>query len=90
MNTKEKIKQSIMESITPLFREVMQDESLVISYELDANQVDEWDSLNHITLIVALEEKFSIQFTTDELVAMENVGSLIDCLEAKGCTGDAR
>ena len=76
--------QRIFAAITPIFREVLEDSTLELSRMFDAHQVEAWDSLNHITLVVELEGAFGIQFTTDELAAMANVGDLVDCLLAKG------
>lgn len=70
--------------ITPVFREVFEDGSLVLTPELNAQLVPNWDSLNHITLVVELEQVTGVQFTTDELATMANVGSLVECLARKG------
>ncbi len=74
----------IIEMITPVFRAVFEDEGLVLDRALNASMVEAWDSLNHITLVVELELATGIQFTTDELAAMADVGGLIDCLAGKG------
>tara|TARA_R110000782_G_scaffold243386_4_gene329950 strand:+ start:1856 stop:2116 length:261 start_codon:yes stop_codon:yes gene_type:complete len=84
MGTTSQAEETIFETITPIFREVLEDPGLEVTRELDAHQVEAWDSLNHITLIVELEGAFGIQFTTDELAAMSKVGDLVDCLLAKG------
>ena len=75
---------AIIEAITPVFRSVFEDEALTVTRELDASQVEEWDSLNHITLIVELESMTGITFTTAELASMVKVGDLIDLLAVKG------
>ena len=77
------MRQDILERITPIFHDVLNPD-VVVTAQLDASQVPEWDSLNHIGLIVALEGEFGVEFTTDELAAMENVGDLIRTLESKG------
>jgi acyl carrier protein len=74
----------IIELITPVFRSVFEDERLVLNRELNASMVENWDSLNHITLVVELEQLTGAQFTTDELASMADVGGLIDCLADKG------
>jgi acyl carrier protein len=74
----------IIEMITPVFRSVFEDDKLVVSRALNANMVAEWDSLNHITLVVELEQLTGTQFTSDELASMADVGGLIDCLAGKG------
>ena len=79
--------ESIIAAITPVFREVFEDDALVVHRDLDANQLDNWDSLNHITLIVELETVTNISFTTDELASMATVGDMIDLLDQKGYSG---
>ena len=79
--------QAIIDSITPIFREVFEDDSLVVTPNLTANDVKNWDSLNHITLIVELEELVGFSFTTDELANLRNVGDFINLLSIKGYCG---
>ena len=76
--------QRIIEMITPIFRTVFEDENLVVTPDLNAQLVANWDSLNHITLVVELERAAGVQFTTDELATMVNVGSLLASLAGKG------
>ena len=78
---------SIIAAIAPVFRGVFEDDKLTVTRELDASQVEAWDSLNHITLVVEIEQATGLTFTTDELAAMATVGDLIDCLIAKGYRG---
>ncbi len=75
--------EDVIATITPIFREVMEDDDLDVHRELDANQVEAWDSLSHITLIVELENLYDVQFTTDDLASMATVGDLVDGLIAR-------
>jgi acyl carrier protein len=81
------IENKIISAITPIFRIVFEDDNLEVSRELDASKVENWDSLNHITLIVELEQTTHTRFTIDELAAMAKVGDLIDVLISKGYRG---
>ena len=74
----------IIDLITPVFRSVFEDDRLVLDRALNASMVENWDSLNHITLVVELEQITGAQFTSDELASMADVGGLIDCLAEKG------
>jgi acyl carrier protein len=76
--------QKIIDLITPVFRSVFEDDKLVLNRALNASMVENWDSLNHITLVVELEQITGAQFTSDELASMADVGGLIDCLAGKG------
>lgn len=82
------VEKNVIDAVAPVFREIFEDEAMVVRRELSALDVEAWDSLNHITLVVELELKTGIQFTTDELAAMVNVGDMIDCLIRKGYTGE--
>ncbi|ADV84246.1 acyl carrier protein [Terriglobus saanensis] len=75
--------QEIYEQLTPLFRDLFDDETLVLRPDLAAADVPEWDSFNHINLIVAVEQKFGIKFQTAELESMLNVAHLVSLIEKK-------
>jgi acyl carrier protein len=75
--------QEIYARLTKVFRDVFDDESLVVTPEMTANDVKEWDSVNHITLVVAVEEEFGIKFKTAELEKMKNVGHMVEQIEKK-------
>jgi acyl carrier protein len=77
---------SIMEKLTGIFRNVFDDEDIVIGPETTANDIDGWDSLSHINLIVAVETMFSIRFTQKELLTFKNVGDLHNSIERKAST----
>jgi len=79
--------QQILDKITPVFREVFDDPSIILTNELNANDIDNWDSLNHITLIVELEALTNLSFTTDELAKLRKVGDFVNLLVEKGYNG---
>lgn len=66
-----------------IFREVLNSPDLVLTNELTAPDVPGWDSLNHITLVMTLEEQFRVKFTTREVMGWQNVGEMLDCLQRK-------
>jgi acyl carrier protein len=69
--------------LQPLFREVLENESLIITNTTKAADIDEWDSLNHIYLIVAIEEQFKIKFKTSEIQSWLCVGDIINAINTK-------
>ena len=75
MNTKEKLQE--------VFREVFDDDELEISESTTADDIEEWDSLTHIQLIVAVETAFSIKFSIVETMKLKNVGELIALIDKK-------
>ncbi len=75
--------EDIYAQLTPIFRDLFDDDSLVLTPGLTAADVPEWDSFNHINLIVAVEARFGIKFQTAELEQMHTVGHLVDLIGAK-------
>ena len=63
-----------------IFQEVFDQPELKIFDEMVAQDVPDWDSLNHITLVVSLEEEFNLKFTTKEVMSWKNVGEMLDTL----------
>jgi acyl carrier protein len=75
--------QDIYATLTSIFRDLFDDDALELSPGLTAADVPEWDSFNHINLIVAVESKFGIKFQTAELESMHTVGHLADLIQSK-------
>jgi len=71
------------EKLNAVFCEVFDEEDLVITPEMTANDVEGWDSLSHVNLIVAIESKFGIRFGQKELLSLKQVGDLLNCIEKK-------
>ena len=75
--------EQIKEPLTNVFRDVFDDESLELRPELAAPDVENWDSLSHIDLIVAVERQFKVKFTTAEVTSLKNVGELAALIQKK-------
>jgi acyl carrier protein len=73
----------IYAKLTTIFHDVFDDDSIVLRPELMAADVPDWDSFNHINLIVAVETSFKIKFQTAELEQLHTVGHLADLIAAK-------
>lgn len=73
----------IMESLTGIFREIFDAPGLVLHDAMTAADVENWDSLNHIDLIVAIEKKFKVKFTTREVTSLKTVGDLAELIQKK-------
>ena len=76
-------KNQILEEVQDIFREVLDNEEIVLASETTADDIEEWDSLTHIQLIVAIEKHFKIRFTSREILSWQNVGQLIDSIANK-------
>ena len=77
------IEMIILEQLTPIFRQVFDDESIVLTRETTADDVDAWDSLSHLNLVAAVELKFKVRFALGELQTLKNVGHLVDLIDKK-------
>jgi acyl carrier protein len=73
----------ILETLTTIMRDVFDEEDLVASEDTTAEDVADWDSANHVRLIIAIEGEFGIRFETDEITAPDTVGELVDLIEGK-------
>ena len=73
----------IYAQLTTIFHDLFDDDTLVLTPELTAAEVPEWDSFNHINLIVAVETRFKIKFQTAELEQLHTVGHLADLIQTK-------
>lgn len=72
---------NLLEEINDIFRDILDNDEIVISRETNSDDVEEWDSLNHIRLIVAIEKKFKVKFTAAQMLAWKNVGEMCDDIE---------
>jgi acyl carrier protein len=73
----------IYAQLTTIFHDLFDDDTLVLTPELTATEVPEWDSFNHINLIVAIETRFKIKFQTAELEQLHSVGHLVSLVQTK-------
>lgn len=73
----------IYSKLTEVFRDVFDDDSLTINDNTTANDIEDWDSLEQIHLIVGIEKKFNIKFVLDEVTNLKNVGDMVDLIAKK-------
>ena len=71
-------KQSIFEAVQEIFRDNFDDEDLVITRETCADDIEDWDSLEQINLLTAIEKKFNIKFKLADVRGLKDVGDLLD------------
>lgn len=74
----------ILQQVNTIFIDILDNEELVIKEDTTADDVEEWNSLTHIELIVAIEKHFKIRFTSKEIQSWNKVGEMISCIELKG------
>lgn len=75
--------EEIYQRITPVFHDLFDSDDLVLSPQLTADDIEEWDSLNHVRLVVTIEEVLNIRFSTAEIAKFETVGDLVDVILSK-------
>jgi acyl carrier protein len=73
----------VIKTVNEIFIDVLEDDDIVLSYETTADDIEAWDSLNHIALVIAIEKKFGIQFTAKEIQGFKNVGEMCDGIVLK-------
>ena len=73
----------ILAKVQDVFRDVLDNEDIVLTPETKSNDIDEWDSLSHIQLIVAIEEELDVEFTSQAIVSWKNVGDMIAFIKEK-------
>jgi acyl carrier protein len=74
---------TVFSTLQQIFDDVFDDDSIVVTPGLSAAEVAEWDSLNHIRLMLAVEKSFKIKFTAAQTGKLKNVGELVDLIRAK-------
>ncbi len=70
--------------LNKVFRDVFDDDSITVTPKTTANDIEDWDSLEHITLIAAVEKEFKMKFKMGEISSMKNVGEMAGIVAARG------
>ena len=73
-------KQSIFDAVQQIFRDNFDDEELVITPETCADDIEDWDSLEQINLLTAMEKQFGVKFKLDDVRGLANVGDMVDLI----------
>jgi len=69
-------KEEILSQVNTIFREVLENDAIVIMESTTGDDVEEWDSLTHLQLVIAIEKHFKIRFTSSEIINFNNVGEM--------------
>ena len=70
--------------LNKVFRDVFDDDSITVNPKTTANDIEDWDSLEHITLMAAVEKEFKMKFKMGEISSMKNVGEMASIVAARG------
>ena len=74
----------LLERLNDVFRDVFDDDDIVVDENTTADDIEDWDSIEHITLIGAVEDEFGMRFKMGEVSGMQDVGEMISILKARG------
>lgn len=77
-------REEVFERLNKVFQEVFDDETIEVNDDTTSEDIDDWDSFEHINLIVAVEEEFSIKIPMGKVVTMKNVGEMADIILQPG------
>jgi acyl carrier protein len=75
--------QEILDDLTPLFRDIFQDDTITVTRETTAANVERWDSLTHIDMIMMVEAHFGIRVPTRAVTQMKDVGDLVQVIQSR-------
>jgi acyl carrier protein len=78
-----KSRTEILATIRDVLAEVVEDDSLQLTEQSSADDVADWDSINHVKLLIGLESELGFRFSSDEVSGLKNVGELVDVIQAK-------
>ncbi len=73
-------REDVFVTLNEVFRDVFDDEEITVTDKTTADDIEEWDSLEHINLLAAVEQAFSIKFNMGQVVSMKNVGEMADII----------
>jgi acyl carrier protein len=73
----------IFDKLIPIFQDVFDDDILIVNEKTKADDIEEWDSLAHIRLIIYIEKTFDLRFSTDEISNLANVGDMAKLISLK-------
>jgi len=76
-------KEDIKEQVQDIFRDLFDNESIVVDEGTTADDIEDWDSLVHISLITSIEKHFSVKFKMNEVMRFKNVGDMVDTIAGK-------
>jgi acyl carrier protein len=75
--------ETVYASLTNIFHDVFDDDNIVLSPEMTAEDVPEWDSLSHVRLIIAIQHKFGVSFSAAQASNLRNVGELVEHIQSR-------
>lgn len=78
------MEEKIYEKLNEIFRDIFDDDEIVVTPETNSDSIEDWDSLEHINLVVAIEKAFQMKFSMDEVTGMKDVGEMVEIIRQRG------
>ena len=75
--------EEILEIVRRIFREVFDDDTLEVNDSTNSSDIEDWDSLEHISLVISMENEFNLKFDLKEVNKLANVGEMVDLIASK-------
>ena len=76
-------REEVFNGVQDIFRDIFDEDDMIISDTTSSDKIEDWDSLNHINLVSAIEKEFEIKFSLGELITLKNVGAMVDLMLEK-------
>ena len=76
-------RKEVFNGVQDIFRDIFDEDDMFIEDKTNSNDVEEWDSLNHINLVSTIEKEFKIKFALVELMTLKDVGAMVDLMMEK-------
>lgn len=73
-------KEQVLAEVQDILRDLFDDEDMVVAFETVADDIEDWDSLEHINVITSIEKHFNIKFAMNEVIGFKNVGNMVDII----------
>ncbi|HEX4695898.1 acyl carrier protein [Sphingomonas sp.] len=75
--------EDIIRRIQEVVRDQLDDETITLNRATRADEVEDWDSLAHVRIMIGVEEEFGVRFQTSEITSLKNIGGLVDLIRAR-------
>lgn len=74
-------RQEILSKLQTVYRDILDDENIVLTEKTTAEDIEEWDSITHVQIVAEIQKVFNIKFSAKEMLLWENVGDIVDAIE---------
>ncbi len=78
------MEEKIYDALNEIFQDIFDDDEIVVEASTTSDDIEDWDSLEHINLVVAIEKRFGLKFSMVEVNGMKNVGEMVEIIKGRG------